>query len=655
MNAGRGLPAVPTGDAPRARRLVGLLIRLLCRVVLATLRIRVSSRGGVPAAPALLLANHLGWLDILAILARHDCSFVAKQEVRRWPIIGALADAFGVVWVDRHRKRDLLRVIPVLEAALRGGRSVLLFPEGTTGDGQALLPFKSALVEAAVRAQVPVLPLALTGDVSRGDATALCWIGDETLVANLPRLLALRGARLVVHAAPTIGSGPSRKAMTAAARVAIAQRTAGGAIRPAPPAPNRAIGWRTRAWVRLRHTVTSTIAFLFAALIGISMLYAAAPVYRFDAPQRFAGERWYNPYAGGGRPGTRWLRSNFHAHSTAWGGLTNGQQSPAAVAAAYRAMHYDVIAISNYHADPRARPPGTFPVYEHGWNVRKSHHLAIGASEVLWLDLPFGASRHQQQYLLDRLHESSPLVAIAHPDIRGARSAADLAALSGYELLEVLNHYRPAADSLWDAALSSGRAIWLLANDDSHDLTEDGETGSNMTFVQSDRNDPDAVIDALRRGAMYGVRAPRGAATLALRDLSVIGDTLRVTVRGAVTSARLIGDGGRLRARWVRGRRDGPTGASASDTTVQLQLVLQPSDSYLRVVVEGPEQLLYTNPVIRWDGRELPRGAVTIDGPRTALWRAAWILAYAWLAAWLLGRALVAPERPQPRGLPVPR
>jgi 1-acyl-sn-glycerol-3-phosphate acyltransferase len=661
MTGGRMAPAsvpdVPsraTHTAPRAvSAVVCQAIRLLCRVVLRVLRVAVHTRGAVPAAPALILSNHLGWLDILAILARHDCSVVAKQEVRAWPIIGWLAERFGVVWVDRRRKRDLLRAIPALEQTLRSGRSVLLFPEGTTSTGDRLLPFKSALVEAAVRARVPVVPLALTGSVTAGDAAALCWIDDETLVANLPRLLALQGAALVVHAAPAIGPGPTRKVMTALARAAIAQRTRDGAIRPAPPPPpsppvtppptSRRVTprrWRPRS---ARPIAGSFAAFVAALLIGVSMLYAAAPIYRFSTPEPFRGDRWYNPYDGVD-PRARWLRTNLHAHSTAWGGLTNGRQSATTVAAAYRALDYDITGISNYHVDPSLRPAGTFPVYEHGWNVRKSHHLAIGANAVLWLDLPFGATRHQQQYLLDRLHATAPLIAIAHPSIRRARSAADLAALSGYELLEVLNHFAPPADSLWDAALSSGRAVWLLASDDSHDITGRGETGTNVTFVQAATARDDDVIDALRRGAMYGVRAPRGVASLSLRALSITGDTLRITAQGPIREARIVSDGGQVRAHWRRER--------STDTTVSLQLVAQASDSYLRVVLEGHDQLLYTNPVVRWDGRDLSRGAAVIDGPRTAIWRAAWILAYAWFAAWLIGNLVGEGRVPAPRETP---
>lgn len=198
-------------------------VRLLSRAVLGAVRVRVAWQGTVPAGPALLVANHRSWLDILAVLARHPCAFVGKREVRAWPVVGRFADALGVVWVDRTRRRDLLRAIPALEAALRAGRQVLLFPEGTTSPGPGELPFKSALFEAAVRAGVPVVPVHLTGTAREGDADALAWYGDEALLPNLRRLRRLRGATFHVTVGAPLPAGPSRKPQCAAAAGAVSR------------------------------------------------------------------------------------------------------------------------------------------------------------------------------------------------------------------------------------------------------------------------------------------------------------------------------------------------------------------------------------------------------------------------------------------------
>ncbi len=205
-----------------------------CRLLLRLLSVRVTVHSAGPQLPALILANHISWLDILAVMGHVPCTFVAKREVQEWPLVGWLGTKLGVVWVDRGRKRDLLQAIPALHAQLAAGHSVVLFPEGTTSNGAQLLPFKSALVEAAVRAHVPVVPLALTAS-ARGDTSALSWTGDETLGASVPRVAALHDAAMVLHFAPALPPGSARKPLTAQARHAIEARTVGGAIRAHPP------------------------------------------------------------------------------------------------------------------------------------------------------------------------------------------------------------------------------------------------------------------------------------------------------------------------------------------------------------------------------------------------------------------------------------
>jgi 1-acyl-sn-glycerol-3-phosphate acyltransferase len=222
-------PVPNTPASPRGRHAVRRGVRLLCRVALRVMGVRVSLKGAVPREPVLYLANHLSWLDIVAILARCDCTFVAKREVRQWPIVGWLASLMGVVWIDRTRRRDVLRAIPQLEATLRGGASVLLFPEGTTSAGRQLLPFKSALVEGAVRAGVAVVPLAVTA-AALPPSDALYWTGEETLLHSIPRVVQLIEAHVTLHAAPPVAWHPSRKQLTYLAREAIARRTVGGAI-----------------------------------------------------------------------------------------------------------------------------------------------------------------------------------------------------------------------------------------------------------------------------------------------------------------------------------------------------------------------------------------------------------------------------------------
>jgi 1-acyl-sn-glycerol-3-phosphate acyltransferase len=209
---------IPPGTASAPPRTV---VRWLCRLLLRTVGVRSRLQGSFPPTGALLIANHFGWIEILAVFGHVDCTFIAKREVAHWPIVGWIARRCGVIFVDRARKRDLLRSIPAVTELLRQGRRVLLFPEGTTGEGRELLPFKSALVEAAVQGQVPVVPVAITASAKGADVQALCWVGGETLLDNLPRLLALSGAAITLTVGTPLPVQGCRKRLTHLARLAI--------------------------------------------------------------------------------------------------------------------------------------------------------------------------------------------------------------------------------------------------------------------------------------------------------------------------------------------------------------------------------------------------------------------------------------------------
>lgn len=209
------------------RRVAKPSVRWISASLLAVLGVAVSTRGPRPARGALLVGNHLGWLDVPLALALWPCTFVAKSEVRRWPLLGALGDALGVIWIDRRRARDLLRVIPLVESALSEGRTVLLFPEGTTTNGSTILPFRSGLFESAARINAPVMSLSISAMARSTDVDALCWYGSETLLQNIPRVVALRGARMLVHVGPAVASYSGRKSLARAAHSQVKRRFRG--------------------------------------------------------------------------------------------------------------------------------------------------------------------------------------------------------------------------------------------------------------------------------------------------------------------------------------------------------------------------------------------------------------------------------------------
>lgn len=347
---------------------------------------------------------------------------------------------------------------------------------------------------------------------------------------------------------------------------------------------------------------------LALVVVALALPYACAPIYRFAAPRPFAGHRLFNPYAG---LHGRWLRANLHAHGRAWYGLTNGRQHDREVIQAYRDHGYDIAGISDYFHIAAHEGVPSMPLYEHGLNIGKHHQVAIGARSVAWFDLPLWQGVSQKQYVIDRVKASAELVALAHPSIMpGGYSPSDLAALTGYDLFEVVNG-RFAADQLWDDALSAGHAVWAIGDDDTHDVTDPNRMAVAWNMIDAPSTSDADVIAALRSGRMYVVSRQHDApdATDArLASLTLDGGTLVVTLT-APASVSFIGQNGReLRT-------------ALNTTTASYPIAA--SDTYVRTVVRTPHTVLYLNPVVRYDGRDLATAAPTIDEPMTWTLRAA--------------------------------
>jgi len=139
----------------------------------------------------LYVANHISWIDAVALAKVDHFSFVAKHEVRQWPVIGAISQQCKTVYINRHNKFSVYRSLPALSDHLKSGGRVLVFPEGTTSDGNQALPFYPMLFEAAVRASVPVQAISIRyTDPSNRPLPDVSFIDDDTVIDTLLRLLA---------------------------------------------------------------------------------------------------------------------------------------------------------------------------------------------------------------------------------------------------------------------------------------------------------------------------------------------------------------------------------------------------------------------------------------------------------------------------------
>jgi 1-acyl-sn-glycerol-3-phosphate acyltransferase len=149
---------------------------------------------------ALVVSNHISWLDIVAVNAVQPMRAQAKKELAHWPIIGRLANAARTVYLDRENLRLLPVAVNELTKAMRGGSMVNVSPEGTTWCGLASGRFRPAMFQSAIDADVPVIPFVLRYRLEDGgDSTAAAFIGDETLVTSLKRTARARGLVLEVH------------------------------------------------------------------------------------------------------------------------------------------------------------------------------------------------------------------------------------------------------------------------------------------------------------------------------------------------------------------------------------------------------------------------------------------------------------------------
>ncbi len=153
------------------------------------------SHGGCQGA--LVVSNHISWLDIYVIHSWRPVRFVAKSEIRGWPVIGWLCEKTGTLFIERARKRDAHRVLHDITDVMLQGDLVGVFPEGTTTDGSDVLPFHANLMQAPISGGLPVLPLGLSYvDAVTGKPTlAPAYIDDLSLLDCLNAVLRARASR----------------------------------------------------------------------------------------------------------------------------------------------------------------------------------------------------------------------------------------------------------------------------------------------------------------------------------------------------------------------------------------------------------------------------------------------------------------------------
>jgi hypothetical protein len=339
------------------------------------------------------------------------------------------------------------------------------------------------------------------------------------------------------------------------------------------------------------------IALLFILLV-ILFFYLTTPIYQFNEPQKFQGDYLHNPYQQ--IDSTHWLKYNFQVQSRAWGGLTDGRiNSNQMIDSIYKLFGYNYVATSDYQRI-NTHLAGTerfIPTYEHGYNIPKVHQVCIGAKRVLWRDYLLFQTLNTKQHIINVLRSDCELIALAHPRLLDGYTLNDMKYLSGYDLLEVLNNFRVSVEH-WDMALSSGHLIYILANDDAHNVLNSNEVGRRFTLIHANSTHHDSIIKALRSGAAYGVdfyrnddepmqnKIERSKFIPFLKRAKLFGDTLKIGVSNRVFHIRFVGEQGTI--------------LSEVDHVSDAQYVINANDSYVRVEIQCYDaSVLYLNPVTR--------------------------------------------------------
>jgi lyso-ornithine lipid O-acyltransferase len=223
------------------------------RVLRALLRIRVRIEGEpVRGRPALFIANHVSWVDIVIIGSITPVAFVAKREVASWPLIGITTKMQRTVFVDRARRQQAGDAAGEIVARLKSGTAVVLFAEGTSSDGNRVLPFRSALfgaVRQAAAAGIPLQPLSIgyTGQhgiaMGRQNRPLVAWYGDLDFLPHIRAFIA-RGAvnAVVSYASPLAADAVSDRKGLAKIMESKVRARAAAILRGRPsagPAPDR--------------------------------------------------------------------------------------------------------------------------------------------------------------------------------------------------------------------------------------------------------------------------------------------------------------------------------------------------------------------------------------------------------------------------------
>ncbi|MCF0252902.1 MAG: 1-acyl-sn-glycerol-3-phosphate acyltransferase [Duodenibacillus sp.] len=214
--------SMPLSSPENRRRLLGVWGRRLVAWMGATIEVKgrenicpeAFDTGLTPGSAGRMIAsNHVSVIDVFALNGTLPSSFVAKAEIGRWPVLGTIARGIGTIFIERGNRRKLVEIGETLAAALGQGLSLLFFPEGTTGDGKRLLKMHANLFESAVKAQAPIIPVAVRY-LSRGVPVAdkIAYTGGVGMFECLWKVIEMPDLVIEINILPEVKAADRREA-----------------------------------------------------------------------------------------------------------------------------------------------------------------------------------------------------------------------------------------------------------------------------------------------------------------------------------------------------------------------------------------------------------------------------------------------------------
>lgn len=202
----------------------GKMRKRWAKSVSSILGMKVISKGTPPSTPFFLVSNHLSYVDVWVLYSLLHCTFIAKSEVKNWPIIGFILATSGVLFVNRGKRGDVARVNEEIARNLSSDQGIVLFPEGTTSAGVDILPFKSSLFEFPAQNNLPISCASIkyeTPEEKEPAFNSICWWDDTPFFKHLFYLFVMKEFTATVTFSSETITNPNRKILASSSEAII--------------------------------------------------------------------------------------------------------------------------------------------------------------------------------------------------------------------------------------------------------------------------------------------------------------------------------------------------------------------------------------------------------------------------------------------------